>query len=308
MTRIQSLFITFALLLTVGNGSLRAQRLTFIVASDLGRNGYYDQRPIARLMGETAEREDAEFVAAVGDIHHFLGVASADDPLWQSNYEQIYDHPSLMIPWHAVCGNHEYRGNTQAVLDYSRRSRRWETPSRYYTTRHALGDSASLRLIYIDTTPLIDKYRTDTTETPDAHLQSVTRQLTWIDSVLTVADREHGWTVVLGHHPVYAVTPKATSERDDMQQRLLPLLRRHSVDMYVCGHIHNFQHIRQRGDDTDYVVNSSASLARTVEAGASTVYCSPQPGFSLITAQPDSLVLKMIDGTGHTLHTVTRTR
>ncbi|MGC3978648.1 MAG: hypothetical protein QM751_10730 [Paludibacteraceae bacterium] len=89
-----------------------------LVANDLGRNGYYDQKPIAEQMGIWADKADIEFVAAVGDIHHFNGIASVSDPLWMTNYELIYKHPELMLDSFALCGNHEYRGNTQAFLDY----------------------------------------------------------------------------------------------------------------------------------------------------------------------------------------------
>ena len=41
------------------------------------------------------------------------------------------------------------------------------------------------------------------------------QQLAWIDSVLTVAKED--WIVVIGHHPIYAETPKDNSERSDMQ-------------------------------------------------------------------------------------------
>ena len=100
----------------------------FILANDLGRNGYYDQKPIAELMGKMAENVDIEFVVAAGDVHHFEGVRSTTDPLWMTNYELIYSHPDLMIPWYPVLGNHEYRGNTQAVIDYSNVSARWRMP------------------------------------------------------------------------------------------------------------------------------------------------------------------------------------
>ena len=33
-----------------------------------------------------------------------------------------------------------------------------------------------------------------------------------------------------------------------------------NVAIYACGHIHNFQHIQKKGDNIDYVVNSSSSL------------------------------------------------
>ena len=86
--------------------------VTLYMTNDMGRNGYYDQKPIAELMGEMAGVVDPECVLAVGDIHHFNGVASLQDPLWMTNYELIYSHPDLMLDWFPVCGNHEYRGNT----------------------------------------------------------------------------------------------------------------------------------------------------------------------------------------------------
>lgn len=47
---------------------------------------------------------------------------------------------------------------------------------------------------------------------------------------------------------------------------------------YACGHIHNFQHIRMPNDNIDYVVNSSASLARPVKQTDGTVFCSSADG------------------------------
>ncbi|MBO8459894.1 MAG: metallophosphoesterase, partial [Bacteroidetes bacterium] len=134
---------------------------TFLLANDLGRNGYYDQKPIAELMGELAAEIDVEFVAAAGDVHHFEGIVSTQDPLWLTNYEQVYSHPELMIPWYPILGNHEYRGNTQAVIDYSKVSRRWEMPARYYTKEFNVNGKESVLLVFIDTPPLIDKYRED---------------------------------------------------------------------------------------------------------------------------------------------------
>ena len=113
--------------------SIFDKKFNFYVANDLGRNGYYDQKPIAELMGAMAEEIGPEFVVATGDIHHFEGVRSVNDPLWMTNYELIYSHPELMIDWFPVLGNHEYRGNTRAVLDYTNISRRWTMPARYYT-------------------------------------------------------------------------------------------------------------------------------------------------------------------------------
>ena len=252
--------------------------LNFYLANDLGRNGYYDQKPIAELMGKMAETIDIEFVV----------------------------HPDLMLPWFPVLGNHEYRGNTQAVIDYSNISARWEMPARYYT-KVMEEDGATIRLVLIDTAPLLDKYREDTEKYPDAGKQDMDKQLAWLDSVLASAKED--WVMVVGHHPIYADTDKNESERSDMQKRVDSILRKHgNVDMYVCGHIHNFQHIRKPDSKIDYVVNTSGSLAREVKPIDGTQFCSGATGFSLITLDKKELCLYMMDKEGKVLHTVRRTK
>ena len=280
--------------------------LNFYLINDSGRNGYYEQKTIAETMGKMAETIDIEFVVAAGDVHHFEGVRSVSDPLWMTNYELIYSHPDLMIPWYPVCGNHEYRGNTQAPVDYSKVSARWDMPAKYYTFT-AEEDSASVRIVMLDTTPLIDKYREDTEKYPDASKSEVETQLEWLDSVLTAATED--WVLVVGHHPIYAETPKDDVERTDLQRTLLPILKKYNnVSLYACGHIHNFQHIKMKGDSIDYVVNSAGSLARSVKPVEGTVFCSSEPGFSVISATKKSLNMYMIDKTGKVLHTVTKTK
>lgn len=278
--------------------------LNFYLANDLGRNGYYDQKPIAELMGNMAENVDIECVIAAGDVHHFEGVRSVNDPLWMTNYELIYSHPELMIPWYAILGNHEYRGNTQAVLDYSKVSARWNAPDRYYTFAME-NDGITVRFVMVDTAPLLDKYRQDTEKYPDACKQDMNKQLSWIDSVLTKAQED--WVIVVGHHPIYAETSKDEDERQDLQKRLDSILRKHSnVDMYLCGHIHNFQHIRKAGSNIDYVVNTSGSLSRKVKPVDGTKFCSSETGFSLISADKKELYLHMINKDGKVIYTVKR--
>ncbi|MCF2583268.1 metallophosphoesterase [Bacteroides caecigallinarum] len=278
--------------------------LNFYLANDLGRNGYYDQKPIAELMGNMAETVDIECVVAAGDVHHFEGVRSVNDPLWMTNYELIYSHPELMIPWYAILGNHEYRGNTQAVIDYSAVSARWNVPSRYYTFAME-NDGVTVRFVMVDTAPLLDKYREDTEKYPDACKQDMDKQLEWIDSVLTAAKED--WVLVVGHHPIYAETGKDESERLDLQKRLDSILRKHkNVDMYLCGHIHNFQHIRKADSKIDYIVNTSGSLSRKVKPIDGTKFCSSDTGFSLICADKKELNLHMINKEGKVIYTVTR--
>ena len=317
MKRILPLLLAAAALVSCGQVTVSTDRtgqwkalegpLNFYLANDLGRNGYYDQKPIAETMGKMAETIDIEFVVAAGDIHHFEGVQSISDPLWMTNYELIYSHPDLMVQWYPICGNHEYRSNTDAVVEYSNVSARWEMPAKYYTFVKE-EDGVTVRIVMVDTTPMIDKYREETDKYADASRSDWKEQTAWLDEVLSGADED--WVLVVGHHPIYAYTDKSESERTDLQQRLDPVIRKYgNVDMYLCGHIHTFQHIRKDGCDIDYVVNTSGSLSREdVQPTDGTVFCSNKSGWSLITADEHEMKLHMLDKEGNVLHTVTRTR
>ena len=151
----------------------------------------------------------------------------------------------------------------------------------------------------------MSKYREENQKYPEACLQDNEKQLAWVDSVLNVAKED--WVMVVGHHPIYAETSKDESERLDMQNTLGKVLGKYpKVAMYLCGHIHNFQHIRVPGSPIDYVVNSSASLSRKVKPIEGTQFCSPETGFSVIAADKKELCLHMIDKTGKVLYTVRR--
>lgn len=306
LTLFAAIFVLISAAQTPENWKQLEKPLNFFLVNDLGRNGYYDQKPIAEVMGKMAETIDIEFVVAAGDVHHFEGVRSTADPLWMTNYELIYSHPDLMTPWYAVCGNHEYRGNTQAVIDYSNISARWNVPSLYYT-KVMEEDGATIRIIMIDTPSLLDKYREDSEKYPDAGKQDYKAQLQWLDKTLSEAKED--WVIVVGHHPIYADTDKNDSERKDMQERVDKILRAHkNVDMYLCGHIHNFQHIRKPNCNIDYVVNTSGSLSREVKPVEGTKFCSSATGFSLITVDKKELILHMMDKTGKVIYSVKRTK
>ena len=278
-----------------------ANSTTIYIANDLGRNGYFEQKTVAELMGWMADVADPEFVAAIGDVHHFEGVASVDDPLWMTNYELIYSHPDLMLDWYPLLGNHEYRGNTQAVLDYGKVSRRWVMPGRYYAIEKEVEDgNEKILYVFIDTTPLIDKYRRDTEDYPDAGKQSIAAELEWLEATLAASTAK--WKVVMGHHPIYADTDKNESERTDLQRRVQPLLDKYGVDAYICGHIHNFQHIQAKGSKVQYFVNTSGSLSRDVKPIEGTQFCSGDEGFMILSTADNLMRFFLVNYKGEIIY------
>ena len=281
------------------------QNINFIVASDLDKRGCYDQQVIAKLMGEVAKSVKPEAVICTGDAHHGNGVKSAHDNDWKERFEDIYTHPKLQIDWYSTLGNHEHRGNIQGVIDYSKVNPIWNMPAPYYTKVFKKG-GISVRFVVLDTPSLIEKYR-DSDKYGNAGREDMSVQQEWLESTLSQAKED--WVIVIGHHPIHADTKKNKSERTDMRNNVDKILRQHSnVDFYICGHIHNFQHLRDKGSRIDYIVNSSASESRSVKYTKRTKYCSPETGFSVISIGKKSMCLHMIDKNGNILHTVKRNK
>jgi predicted MPP superfamily phosphohydrolase len=109
--------------------------LNFLVLGDWGRNGEYFQKDVALQMSKAAATIDSQFVITVGDNFYPTGVQSTQDPQWKASFEDVYSSYHLQAPWYVVLGNHDYYGNIQAQIDYSKISRRWNLPSNYYVKK-----------------------------------------------------------------------------------------------------------------------------------------------------------------------------
>jgi len=294
-------FYTVKAQILVNPEKLPDSSLNFMVASDMGRRGVSEQKNIATLMGKEADLSKISFIAVPGDPIHDNGVKSTDDSEWKDKFENIYTASSLMtLPWFVVAGNHEYHGSVQAIMDYSKISPRWKAPSRYFSFEKSLDKNGTKCLfVFIDTAPLIDKYREDQSYS-DAGKQDMEKELKWLDSTL-VSSKDH-WKIVLGHHPVYADTQKDTKERSDMEKRVGTILENRKADFYFCGHIHNFQHIKPDGKTVNYVVNSSASESRKVSKTDGTIFCNPDPGFTLCSVTPESFTFFFVNQKGEIVY------
>jgi hypothetical protein len=111
--------------------------LAFAVVGDWGK-GNTKQKAVAEVLGKAAESIGARFIVSAGDNFYPRGVTSVSDPNWKTLFENVYTAPSLMVPWHAVLGNHDHRGSTAAQIAYSKTSTRWRLPLRSTSTAKGL--------------------------------------------------------------------------------------------------------------------------------------------------------------------------
>lgn len=296
ITRRQTLLAASAALLPAAAplpATARAPDLDFLVVGDWGRYGAEKQREVGVQMGATAAATDSRFVISVGDNFYEDGVTGLDDPQWRDSFEAIYAAPSLQVPWYVILGNHDYRGNVQAQLDYGQRSARWKMPGRTFIRSETLPDGTSADFFCIDTSPFLEMYR-GTKVRIDG--QDTEAQLAWLDAALGAS--RAAWKIVVGHHPVRTVL-RQHRDTPELVARLQPLLARHRVPVYLNGHDHNLQLRRDAG--IAYITSGAGSQTNKVKAAGDGEFASDQHGFMAASLSRDALRYQFISETGAVL-------
>ncbi len=281
--------------------------LRFFALGDWGFWGGGEQRAVAKAMTRYADSLRPTFIVSTGDNFYDHGVESVDDPHWKTSFEDVYTAASLQVPWYVVLGNHDYPKSPQAQIDYSKKNPRWRMPARYFTTAVKLDGQNTVRLVYLDTNPMIEAYRTNPAlaEYREASAQNPARQRAWLDSVLTATTEP--WKIVVGHHPIYTAG-LAYRDSPELIQELKPILRKHHVQLYLCGHDHNLQHHRVPGESTDYVISGGGGGWRYAGTNERTLFSASSPGFAAFSVRSDSLFLEFIDPNGKRLYRMGRGR
>ncbi|WP_068089460.1 purple acid phosphatase family protein [Novosphingobium rosa] len=272
-----------------------APSLNFLVMGDWGREGVSHQRDVAGQMGRIAQSANARFVVAVGDNFYENGVASVQDPQWRSSYEDVYVAPSLQKPWHALLGNHDYKGTPQAQIDYTAHSSRWKMPARYYQLSGADYGMPAVDMFMLDTSPLVHSYRknVESVIAKNVASQDVAAQLAWLDRGLAASRAP--WKLVFGHHTIYS-GGSTHGNTPELIEQVKPILERHGVQAYINGHDHDMQHIRVGA--IDYICTGAGSEVRPVSPIDGTLFSLSRSGFSHLALSQDALALEFRDYTG----------
>ncbi|MEP7706629.1 tartrate-resistant acid phosphatase type 5 family protein [Paraglaciecola sp. 25GB23A] len=272
--------------------------LNFLVLGDWGRNGHYEQRAVAKWMDIAMEQLDGDFITTTGDNFYSNGIASVNDPYWQSSYETIYTGPHLFEEWYATLGNHDYRGNWQAQIDYSNISRRWNMPAPYYAQTFELKGKESVLMVFLDTNPLNPEYKNEA-KYAETQKQDGPKQLAWLEHKLSTSQAK--WKIVIGHHPLYS-SGKRYGETDGIRQVLEPIFEKYYVDAYYAGHEHDLQHNQPKGTTVAHFVSGAGSEVRPVKQSEFAKFAQSTAGFAAVSVNQNTLVTQFISSTGNVLY------
>ena len=277
--------------------------LSFLALGDWGRRGSAAQRAVAEAMATIARREGCSFVVTTGDNFYEDGVAGIDDDHWHDSFVAVYERAGLGLPFYPVLGNHDYRGDPGAQVRYSELNPRWRLPARYYTRVLTLGTGTRVQLLFLDTTPFLERYGPFGVESISRPLPDPGRQLDWLGGALS--ETRADWRIAIGHHPIRSGS-EVHGGTAELEDRLLSVLRRHGAHAYLCGHEHDLQHVS--ADGLEHVLSGAGADCRPTGRLATTRFAASTPGFALLRLTSDWLELRFYDHRARLLHDFRRCR
>jgi tartrate-resistant acid phosphatase type 5 len=239
----------------------------FLFFGDAGNKSEAQYR-VARSMKQFCNNNLCNFVTLLGDNFYPNGVSGTNDPLWKDAFETPYS--PLAIPFFASLGNHDYKGNIDSQIEYSRQSKLWKMPSRYYSF-----SEGEIDFFVIDTN------------------QFNKEQRTWLKEALN--NSRNRWKIVLGHHPIYSYGGHGDTE--ELKEELLPIIEG-KAQFYLAGHDHNKQVIEKKASDLTFIVSGAAGQTSPMKDSRGAIYSSDQLGFAHFQIDEYRAVLKILDADG----------
>lgn len=254
-----------------------------VAFGDFGyRGGGSGQQAVAAAIRKLHNGQPLDLGLTLGDNFYPSGVKSVDDPAWREIWEA--DYAPIQISFFASLGNHDYRGNQQAQIDYTGKSKTWRMPQNYYTFRAG----SAVQFFALDTDEGTAGRWIFKKEWSDA-------QAKWLDEEL--AKSRASWKIVYGHHPIFSDGHHGDGKR--LQRKLLPLLRKHGVAAYLCGHEHELQYHQVEG--IEFVIAGGGGKDTREVTRKRALFAASNHGFLEISATAQALALRLRGSDGGVL-------
>lgn len=251
----------------------------FFVIGDWGA-GSKIQQDVAKQMAQKSNLEKTQFVISTGDNIYPNGVSSVDDKQWETKFRDIYKN--LNLPWYSVLGNHDYRGDPDAQVAYSKQNSLWNMPARYFQYSKEVDAATSIDFFCLDTQAI--------TENID-----VEKQISWLKQALSGSKAR--WKFAVGHHPLRSYGHYGDNKK--IVNLLKPLFDEFHLDCYFCGHDHDLQFIKSPQDSFHCVVSGAGGGSRNTAFGDNTIFAATNGGFVSAIVKNDKLHLQFINREGN---------
>jgi tartrate-resistant acid phosphatase type 5 len=251
--------------------SLKAaeQPVRVVAFGDFG-TGSEAQKQVASAILKFHRQAPFDFGITLGDNFYPVGMESPGDPRWATQWEQLYQ--ALGVKFYATLGNHDWGhpDSPAAEIIYSDKSQTWRMPSPYYTF----------------TAGPVQFFALDTNRISEA-------QLIWLKEELSKSQAK--WKVVYGHHHIYSAT---RGDNTRLIETLLPVLQGGKVDLYICGHDHNLQHVGPEGNVHFFVAGGGGAGTYELNEYPRTIFKAQKHGFAALEADGKKLKVRLVGADG----------
>lgn len=272
--------------------------INFCVIGDWGRNGHYHQKEVANMLGAAMTGIAGDFVISTGDNFYPKGIKSVNDPLFKSSFEDVYTMHALQEDWYVVLGNHDYKENPWAQIEYSNISRRWKLPSFYYSFKKQIDKDNYVEFFCIDTSPFQTDYYDGKDYSTNVKLQDTAAQINWLKTELKKSTAT--WKIVVGHHPLYSAG-KRMGQTQDMYNKFSSIFNEFKVDAYLCGHEHHLEYDKVDNNCFHHFVSGAGSEIRPVKKADYAKFVMSQHGFFALSITSNKMQVQAISEKGDIL-------
>lgn len=259
-----------------------------LVIGDWG-SGSQLQKTVALGMNGFAEKNSIDCILSTGDNIYGSGVESVSDKQWKTKFENIYTGEHLQKPWYPILGNHDYRGNVQAQIDYGKVNPRWKLEHNFYKLSIAAG-KGSLEIFALDSNLLVNGNAKD--------------MLAWLEKELSKSTAN--WKIVMSHHMLrsYGVY----GDQKFMLNALKPMCDKYGVDICMCGHDHDIQLIKHPNDRFYQLVCGAGGGSRDTSWGEHSLFAATNGGFAALSITSRLLKIQILDKLGGLIfsHTIAK--
>lgn len=279
-----------------------AGSLDLLALGDFG-SGDERQKAVARGMARYAASlgKKPDGVLFLGDNFYGPMPGGLKSPRWQTGFSDVYPGADFPGPCWAIFGNHDYhdnRGGELVQLGYAGslgRKTRWTCPAKFYRV-----DLPQVTLLMLDTNWESINRRVHGDKRPCwMHEDEREAQLLWLEKELS--SKRAPFTIVAGHHPIYSDANHGDTK--ELVEILGPMLERHGVHAYLCGHDHDLQHMELEGLRTSFVLSGGGG-ARLYESkdhrAGSTVL--DVHGFTHLSIAGETMTVRHVDPNGKIVH------
>jgi len=277
-----------------------SSNITFLAVGDWGsasENNSYStsQKECAKQMAIIASKNDISFILNLGDNFYENGVQSVNDPLWKTDFTDIYSAPSLQVPWLSVLGNHDWRGNWKAQIEYSQNHKNWVLPSNYYSYDWKVSGDKYATFVMLDTTPIVEQKPSDYKD-----------QILWLDKKLaSISPQGDRWVFVAGHH--YIESKAGVLEL--MDSIVKPILDKYNVTVYFAGHKHSLEYLVHKSHFHHIISGAGSRIdpkisseEKHIDSKSDLKFYAQKVGFVLVDLSPQVMKLTYYDIHGNNIY------